>query len=195
MQLAHCGGIPILDVEFQPFEYFLDSFCNKFRSFLNYGVYLMDVLLTKESLGTSGSDDIMSFDIKRPSVFLQEIKSYLNAASYISKITGANVVGILRDVWIEQTDLEKAKRYAASVPNELVFHVSNKLPRDRGKAVQINSIQPFLITLVQWYTEFAGSKAISDTTIFSPVHQSFCNRSFSSLQSEYFTDVHGITIT
>lgn len=80
---------------------------------------------------------------------------------------------------------------AESMDNGLVFHISRKPTRDRGKAVQMNPIQPFLVTIVQWYSEFLGSKALTDTTIFSPMHQSFCNRSYSSIQAEYFTDFYG----
>lgn len=39
---------------------------------------------------------------------------------------------------------------ASSMDNDLIFHISKKLPRDRGKAVQMNPIQPFLVTIVQW---------------------------------------------
>lgn len=42
------------------------------------------------------------------------------------------------------------------------------------------------------YSEFLGSKALTDTTIFSALHQSFCNRSYSSVQAELFTDLYEI---
>ncbi|KAJ3365930.1 Nck-associated protein 1 [Kappamyces sp. JEL0680] len=189
MQLCSCGGIPILEVEFQPFEFFLDNLCSKFRNFLNSGIYQLDVTIPKESLGSIPQDDTMSFDIKRPSVFLSEIKSYLQALHFLNRITGNNVVGILRDVWIEQTDLEKAKRFASNLPNEMVFHISNKSQREKGKPSQWNPIQPFLLTMVQWYSEFLGSKALSDTTSLSTLHQSFCNRDLTTVQGECFTDL------
>lgn len=47
--------------------------------------------------------------------------------------------------------LFRAKRVAGSMDNDLVFHISRKQARDRGKAVQMNPIQPFLVTIVQWY--------------------------------------------
>ena len=107
MQLSKCGGIPVLDVEFQPFEFFLDALCVKFRNYLNGGIYQLDVLIAKDSLVNTPPDDIMSFDIKRPTVFLQEVKAYIQAMQFLNCITGNNVTGILRDVWAEQNDLEK----------------------------------------------------------------------------------------
>lgn len=75
------------------------------------------------------------------------------------------------------------------MPNELVFELNNKAQRNKGLAVQQNTIQPFLITLVQWYCEFIVSKAASGTAVFSPIHQSFCNIAPSSVQAEYYTGI------
>ena len=66
-----------------------------------------DLVLTKEYTGPVPADDIMSFDIKRPTVFLNEIKAYLKSMTYLNGITGINVVGVMRDVWTEQVDCEK----------------------------------------------------------------------------------------
>ncbi len=99
--------VQVSDVEFQPFEFFLDSLSAKFRTFLNSGIYVHDLVLTKEYTGSVSADDIMSFDIKRPTVFLNEIKAYLKSMTYLNGITGINVVGVMRDVWTEQVDCEK----------------------------------------------------------------------------------------
>lgn len=99
--------VQVSDVEFQPFEFFLDSLSAKFRTFLNSGIYVHDLVLTKEYTGPVPADDIMSFDIKRPTVFLNEIKAYLKSMTYLNGITGINVVGVMRDVWTEQVDCEK----------------------------------------------------------------------------------------
>ncbi|KAJ3269307.1 Nck-associated protein 1 [Terramyces sp. JEL0728] len=193
MDVFQYGGIPIYDVVFHPFEFFLDSLCTKFRMFLNQGVYLNDILVTKENWGVGGVD-IMSFDIKRPSALLKEIKNYMNGMSYLCRITGVNVKNILRDVWVDQIDHEKyllvnirAKRFASGMQNEMVFELNNKPQRNKGLAVQQNSIQPFLITIVQWYSEFIASKAASGAAVFSPLHESFCNIAPSSIQAENYT--------
>lgn len=191
MQIIHCGGIPVYDTEFQPFEYFLDAFTAKFKNFLNSGIYLNDIVLSKEAMGNKSSDDVMSFDIKRPSVFAAEVKAYLHAASFIGRVAGVNVVSVLREIWLEQINLEDCKRYSKDHPHELVFHISHKAYREKGKAVGVNPIQPFLLTLVAWFTEFAGSKGVTDSTSFAPLHDSFYNREFSSVQAEYFTDRNG----
>ena len=107
MFAGNFASVQVNDVEFQPFEFFLDSLSAKFRSFLNGGIYLIDIVLTKESIGSVPTDDIMSFDIKRPTVFLNEIKAYLKSMTFFNGFTGLNVVGIMRDVWTDQIDLEK----------------------------------------------------------------------------------------
>ncbi|KAJ3323613.1 hypothetical protein HDV06_001637 [Boothiomyces sp. JEL0866] len=191
MDVFQYGGIPIYDVVFHPFEFFLDSLCTKFRMFLNQGIYLQDILITKENWGPGGVD-IMSFDIKRPSVFLKEIRNYMNGMNFLCRVTGVNVKNILRDVWLDQIDHEKAKRFASGMQNEMVFELNNKAQRNKGLAVQQNAIQPFLITLVQWYCEFIVSKAASGTAVFSPIHQSFCNITQSSIQAEFYTGIDEI---
>jgi hypothetical protein len=188
LQLLNCGGISVEDVELHPFEFFLDSFSARFRTFLNQGIYIPDIVVTKENYGPGGADDVMSLDIKRPSQFLHEIKSYLNGTTFMNRITGINVTGVLRDVWADQVDHEKAKRFASGLPGELVFQMSHKVPRDKGKVTQMNTIQPFLITIVQWYTEFLCCKPRSGTTMYSPLHDAFWTTMASSTQSETFTD-------
>lgn len=107
MFAGNFASVQVNDVEFQPFEFFLDSLSAKFRSFLNAGIYVLDIVLTKESIGSVPADDIMSFDIKRPTVFLAEIKAYLKSMTFLNGLTGLNMVGIMRDVWTDQIDLEK----------------------------------------------------------------------------------------
>jgi hypothetical protein len=107
MQLLNGGSITNGDNEFIPFEFFLESFTVLFRRFLNKGIYLNDIIVTKESAGSGGSNDVMSFDIKRPSAFLGEINLYLNSMQFLNKITGINVVGILRDIWMGECDFAR----------------------------------------------------------------------------------------
>lgn len=107
MQLLYGGSITNGDNEFIPFEFFLEYFTPRFRSFLSKGIYLNDIIVTKENAGSGGSNDVMSFDIKRPSVFLAEINLYLNSVQFLNKITGINVVGILRDIWMEECSSAK----------------------------------------------------------------------------------------
>jgi hypothetical protein len=70
----------------------------------------------------------------------------------------------------------------------MVFQISSKIPREKGRAAQWNPIQPFLITIVQWYSEFLASKAVSNTTVFSPIHHTFRNKELSSIYAELYTD-------
>ncbi|KAJ2993406.1 Nck-associated protein 1 [Globomyces sp. JEL0801] len=157
--------------------------------FLNREVYELDIIVAKEYL--INEDDIMSFDIKRPTVFLNEIKQYFNSIMFCNHITGINLIGLLRDVWADCIDLEKIKRYSSSMENELVYNIKRKVPRDaKGKSCQYSPNQPFLITLVQWYTEFLASKSHTNTTMFSYSQQCYCTIHNSSIQAELYTDVH-----
>ncbi|KAI8897714.1 Nck-associated protein 1 [Globomyces pollinis-pini] len=189
LQTSNYLGIQLQDVEFNPFEFFIDSLCTQFRTFLNREVYELDIIVSKEYL--INEDDIMSFDIKRPTVFLNEIKQYFNSIMFCNHITGINLIGLLRDVWADCIDLEKIKRYSSSMENELVYNIKRKVPRDaKGKSCQYSPNQPFLITLVQWYTEFLASKSHTNTTMFSYSQQCYCTIHNSSIQAELYTDVH-----
>lgn len=45
-----------------------------------------------------------------------------------------------------------------------------------------------LITIMKWYCEFLGSKAVSGTTAYSEVLNSFCNVDNSSINASFYTD-------
>jgi hypothetical protein len=83
--------------------------------------------------------------------------------------------------------------FAWQFPNEMVFSLKSKNSRDnKGRAV-VSSVpqQPFLATIVQWYTEFIGSKHSTKTTVYSSLYQSFCNADVSSVNAKSYTSENG----
>lgn len=78
-------------------------------------------------------------------------------------------------------------------PNEMVFSLKNKNLRDgKGRAVTPHGQnQPFLATIVQWYTEFIGSKHNTNTTVYSSLYHSFYNVDVSSVNARSYTSENG----
>ncbi|KAH6601775.1 hypothetical protein BASA61_001802 [Batrachochytrium salamandrivorans] len=105
LSISKRPSIKVKEVEFQPIAFFIDVFANKFRNFLNQAVYRTD-LYGKEISGPGGYD-IMSFDAKRPSILLHEIKSFMMTAKTVDELAGTDIVAVFRDILIEQADLEK----------------------------------------------------------------------------------------
>ena len=183
LELYNVGGTAILHYEFVAFEYFLEYFGEKFRNYINRKVYVEDIILTKENSGVGGVD-VMSFDLKRPSAFLNEIHSYLHSVLYLNNITGTNMVEFLVSIWDSQVNEAKAKEQY----QEATFQISKKQKRDNGKSNIPAKIPMMLISVTKWYCEFLGSKAVSGTTAFSDVLNSFCNVDNSSVNSSFYTD-------
>lgn len=175
-------------VDFQPFEFFLDSICAKFKIFLNEDVVLINSTSPSKPQSIKDKDqvfdDIISFEIKRPSVFGMQVKGYFAAISYIDRITGMNCTSVLQEVLVEQTSLEQARRIAETLPDKLVFSIKNKV---KG-AYKPPAMLPYLIVYVKWYTEFLITKAFTGTSIFSQSRMAFCNLEANWLTSEHYTD-------
>ncbi|KAI8927379.1 Nck-associated protein 1 [Entophlyctis helioformis] len=187
--LMHPTSVKIQSVEFQPIEFFIDSFAAKFRNHINQAVYRTD--LSGKEIAGPGGEDVMSFDAKRPTVLMQEIKSFLLTARFVDEIAGTDTVGVLRDILIEQADLEKARSVTNNDSEGFASVSKNKAAREKTKAVaSMNTIQPFLVTYMQWYCEFVGSKALNGTTVFSPRRHAFCNIAPASVEAELYTDAH-----
>lgn len=155
-------------------------------SYINQSVYKPEWFVPKDHPGAAG-EDLMSFEIKRPSIFLDEIKSYMTAARFVDGLACSDIIGYLRDVLMDLTDLEKMRFYASNQPDALVFSMSKKPLREKGKAATVSFLQSFLVTYTQWYSEFLCSKAHALTTIYAPNKRMFCNIAASTTQAELFT--------
>ncbi|KAJ1334420.1 hypothetical protein BSLG_007575 [Batrachochytrium salamandrivorans] len=160
LSISKRPSIKVKEVEFQPIAFFIDVFANKFRKyepiyagfFLNQAVYRTD-LYGKEISGPGGYD-IMSFDAKRPSILLHEIKSFMMTAKTVDELAGTDIVAVFRDILIEQADLEKARDFTSRDADGFLDQNKGKISREKGKSPVMNIIQPFLVTYMQWYCEF-----------------------------------------
>ncbi|KAJ8331007.1 hypothetical protein QVD99_001188 [Batrachochytrium dendrobatidis] len=181
-------SIKVQEVEFQPIEFFIDSLANRFRNFLNQAVYRID-LFGKEIVGQN-KDDLMSFDAKRPTVLLHEIKSFMMIAKTIDGLAGTDIVAVLRDILIEQSDLEKARAFTSGDAEGFADQIKGRQAREKGKPPVMNVIQPFLVTYMQWYCEFLSSKAATRNTVYSQSRRAFCSISASTVEAQTYTDAH-----
>ncbi|KAH6571166.1 hypothetical protein BASA60_007287 [Batrachochytrium salamandrivorans] len=188
LSISKRPSIKVKEVEFQPIAFFIDVFANKFRNFLNQAVYRTD-LYGKEISGPGGYD-IMSFDAKRPSILLHEIKSFMMTAKTVDELAGTDIVAVFRDILIEQADLEKARDFTSRDADGFLDQNKGKISREKGKSPVMNIIQPFLVTYMQWYCEFVVSKAVIGTTVYSKSRRSFCSITPSSVEAQTYTDSH-----
>jgi NCK-associated protein 1 len=188
--LNHRQKARIGQMDFLPFEFLMDSLRSQFKLFINDVITIDTNSPTKENAG-SAADDVMTFEIKRPSILHSQVKSYLAAVSYMDRITHLDCADVLQEVWEEQNNLEQAQSIADSSPDSLAFTMKSKQKGDRAnRRAQLNPHHPFLISYVKWYTEFLVTKSHTGTCVYSQSHQAFCNTSFSTIQAEHFTDRH-----
>ncbi|KAI8909134.1 Nck-associated protein 1 [Gorgonomyces haynaldii] len=178
--LHHRQTVSLGQADFHPFEFFIDALCTKFKIFLNQDVYIVDI---KDVV----QDDTMSFDVKRPSVYLAEIKAYLSTISFVDHLTAMDCSGILHDTLLDQTNHEQAHRLL-SQPDAMPMLIQNKQIREKNKPPVLNTIQPFLVTYTKWYCEFLLTIAHYETAVYSSAHRSFCSRPNASVVAEHYTD-------
>nr|KAJ3418961.1 Meiotic nuclear division protein 1 [Polyrhizophydium stewartii] len=187
--LAQRQTIQSTDAEFRPIEYFIDALSVRFRSHINQSVFRSEQS-SKDTPQGPGGDDIMSFDVKRPSVLLHEIQAFMLVAAMIDELAGTDTVCALRNILMEQSDLEKARAATSGDSDTTGTWGKNKSSREKGKPPSVNTVQPFLVSYMQWYCEFVGSKALTGTTVYSPSRRAFCCIGASSVEAETFTDTH-----
>ena len=206
-------SVQVEEMLFQPMEYFIDCFLNKFRIYINQTIFLKapegsakDSQIPSLAL-QSAWDESITFEVKRPSHVLLEVKAFLAAAKYIDDLAKTDLISLVRDVLIEQSDVEKARAYTADEPDKLIQPTksgkgSSSNIKDKSKEPTINSMQLFLVTYMNWYREFACFKGTSGLIVFSNMRDSFAKldkkvlnatsnsnqNSPSTVESELYTD-------
>ncbi|RKO86322.1 Nck-associated protein 1 [Blyttiomyces helicus] len=155
--LHHTVSTRIHTTEFHPIEYFLESFAAKFKSHIQTIVYKQ---AENQGRGDSGGavDDSLSFDVRRPTLFLNEVKAYMSAVRMIDGLVPVDCTSCLREVLLDQIDYEKAQAYADSQPDQMVYQpgTAKAKAKDKGKGPVINTGQSALVTYMAWYGDVCG---------------------------------------
>ncbi|KAJ3285110.1 Nck-associated protein 1, partial [Borealophlyctis nickersoniae] len=203
--LSNPSKILIHDSEFYPFEFFVDPFVDKFKIYLTTTLQKpADTHHESTFLGLGRSADVADgdepfacVDVKRPSVYLEEVKGYLTVVQWIDTLVPINCSKVVRDVLLEQIDAESARAYTDAQPDKMVYQLAPRDPKsksarndkNRPPAV-VSSNVSILVMYMAWYCEFAGSRATTGTICFSPSHKAIVSKSHLQFQAETYTNVN-----
>ncbi|KAJ3050881.1 Nck-associated protein 1 [Rhizophlyctis rosea] len=198
--LSNPPTVVVHDSEFHPFEFFLECLAAKFKTFLMSSVYkLHEAVAESHFLGlgraeVAEGDEPMSFDVKRPSLFLAEARAYLAAMQYVDNFVPVDCTELLREVLLGQIDFDTARALADAQPDQMVYQYQLKDPKvkakEKSKPPVLNTNQSLLVTYMVWYCEFIGSKATTGNICFAPNRRSFVSKSHLQFQTELYTDVN-----
>ncbi|KAJ3166104.1 hypothetical protein HDU88_003651 [Geranomyces variabilis] len=184
----------IYDSEFQPFEFFLESIGERFASHLLASVYKPpEAPVATGLLGfASTTEEAFSFDVKRPSVYLTEVKGYLTAMRFLDCMVPLSCTSAIREVLLEKVSFTSAREYADAQPDQMVYQVAKdqKRPHRSNKPGAISTNQPILAVYMAWYLEFLGSRATTGTICFSLNRRAFLSRTHLIFQAETYTDLN-----
>jgi hypothetical protein len=159
MQIIH-QPIRVHDTEFQPFEYFLDVFHHQIQRISEFwSVSLWHCFKVYDQ--QRGRDVIL---ISKGRLIAAEIKSYFNAASFISRFHQSQCHCLYYEMfcWISRS--RKLKQYAKSYHTECGLPFSHKQYRDKGDLWEL-SLNSHLLTMVLW---IRGQQGNVNTTAYSP---------------------------
>ncbi|RKO99863.1 hypothetical protein CXG81DRAFT_13916, partial [Caulochytrium protostelioides] len=206
--LVDGGNAPLRagDVAFRPASYLIAELETLFRGWLSANLFRTTDPAEFQSGYVAGSkvadkitpDDGCSFDMKRPSLYLAELRGYLAAVRALDALLDLDVTAYLRQVYLDESSLQRAMLYTEQqrIPLclPMVVPYGKKLPSARTKLAASNpppTTQPLLVTLMQWYTEFAGTKSGGTNIVFSPARQCFISRGVlggAHFRAEHYTD-------
>ncbi|KAJ3030355.1 Nck-associated protein 1 [Rhizophlyctis rosea] len=204
------------DSEFHPFEFFLECLATKFKtntqqkklsssynsqySFLMSSIYKIHEQTTESSFLGLGKaevlegDEPMAFDVKRPSVFLAEVRAYLDAMQFVDHFVPVDCTEMLREVLLGQIDFDSAKSLSDAQPDQMVYQYTLKDPktkaREKNKPPSVNTNQSLLVTYMVWYSEFVASKATTGNICHAPNRRSFVSKTHLQFQAELYTDIN-----
>ncbi|KAI9099727.1 Nck-associated protein 1, partial [Phlyctochytrium arcticum] len=181
----------VYDSEFHPFEFFLESFAERFHGNLSQGIFRPSENASPTGfLGSSGPhEEGLSFDIKRPSTMLLEIRAYMSAVRFLENLVPVSCMSAIKEALLSQLNPVSAREYADSQPDQMVYAVGAKKTREKNKPPMIGTNQSILVLYMAWYSELIGSRAVSGTVHFSPNRSVFVSRSTGTFQAETYTDL------
>ncbi|KND04510.1 uncharacterized protein SPPG_00238 [Spizellomyces punctatus DAOM BR117] len=187
----------VYDSEFHPIEFFLETLAERFQSHLTSSIYKTpDTPSPSGFAGLGGShptDEGLSYDVKRPSVFLNEVRGYLSAVRFMDNLVPMSCTLAIREVLLEAVNYTAARDYADAQTDQMVYPASQPIKKPKSKPPPIGTNQPFLVIYMAWYSELIGSRATTGTICYSPNRRAFLSRGHLSLQAETFTDINELS--
>ncbi|KAI3642524.1 hypothetical protein MP228_012079 [Amoeboaphelidium protococcarum] len=172
----------VFDHLYSPSEYLKDAITMKLRAILMAAPYIQ---AAPTSPHKDGADE-PPFQIKRPSQFLNELNAITDV---IQRYCGPQAHGIIRDVLLEQLDLNMARKYFTDVDMNAIKSLPKK-PSKKPVAFTGNSdVQSFMVTYVNWYVEYVRDRATYNVAVVSELKKQIVSHSQSTFKAQYYTDL------
>ncbi|KAJ3326803.1 Nck-associated protein 1-like [Blyttiomyces sp. JEL0837] len=187
--LAHSFVNPeevnIHSITFEPVKIFMDLLSNAFKKHIQQSAFKP----TEEKAESSSpsQDDMTSSEVKRPSIFLVELKSYIAAFRHVDVICGINCVSILLQTLAEQIDPERT-RSALTKSVDAAALAPKPKPSSKKITSPANYDNPILLTYMQWYAEFASTKGQVGTIHFVPSKNTYTHKLNTGFHPQSFVD-------
>ncbi|KAI8995850.1 Nck-associated protein 1 [Gaertneriomyces semiglobifer] len=192
--LTHPLVTTVYDTEFHPFEFYLESLAEVVRHHLISSVYKTPEAPSASGFGlgsSSPNDDGLSFDVKRPSVYWTEIEAYMKAIRDIDCLVPMSCTAAVKEVLLDQIASLRAKEFAETQPDAMVFPVTSTKKPVRSKGTpSVNIAQPVLTVYMAWISELVATRATNGTVCFSHPRRSFVSRNGMAFQAETYTDIN-----
>lgn len=189
--LSHPTSITIGKSEIRPFRFFSDSFFQGFKTYL-----LGTATKTPEPSNPGGFpiansvDETLSFDVKRPSIFLNELRGYLVAIRFIENLVPIACFRPLKTILLTEIDYNTTKSLTEGFSEQYYSNAlqTKKVHREKGKSAAPQNVPLIAIYLI-WYTELIISKAAAGNVIYSFAHDTFVSKTTNQqpFQVEAFT--------
>ncbi|TPX60530.1 hypothetical protein PhCBS80983_g01764 [Powellomyces hirtus] len=188
----------VADSEFHPFEFFLESLADRCASHLSATVYKQPDPPTQSGLlsfavGGGAPDDALSFEVKRPTVFLSEVKAYLAAMRFLDCMVPLSCTSAIRDILFDKINFTNSRDYADTQPDQMLYPITTtrtgSKPHRSNKPNPISTPHtPVLAVYAAWYVELVASKATTGTMCLSLNRRALLSRGHLSFQAETYTD-------
>lgn len=186
--LTQFDKVQVYETCFAPKDYLKEVLVSKLRSFMMSDVYPEEQTpLSPASKNSEGDEP--PFALKRPSVFLREVESYMATLLDLDDSFNLNLYDMLKDVWLEQIDLFQAKKVGLDAPDAAIAKKESKSKAKRGAAGVVNpQNQNFLVTYANWYVEHIKEKGASGTATYSVLKKALISGGASAFKSQQFID-------
>ncbi|KAJ3397921.1 hypothetical protein HDU92_000022 [Lobulomyces angularis] len=197
------NSITIANIEFCGEKFFTAAFASEFKKFLSINAFKStDFPYAATTAGTPTSpiaglfgECEMTMDIKRPSVFLLELKGYFSAAAWIEGFVNVKVTKQLKAELSYQTDPRLAKEAVESQPdmwNFINFSLNSNNSYKQQKKEKLSRATNFspsvLLIYTYWYVELLSTKMHSASIVLSSDKSILFSKASPQIHVEQYTD-------
>jgi len=181
LSLAVCAeeSFTYYDTTFYPQQFLLEAIYNKVRSFLASVIKI-----------ENAEETLNAFPVKRPSLALAEIESYVTSTLTIETAVDIGVPAIIREALLENIDLDSSRKLTKSTQQEAqaakTAGAKPKKSNDLNRLLTTSNESPLLFSYLKWYIEYILAQAMSANFVYSPLRKAFVSKISSGLKIERY---------